>query len=357
LKFQWSQKSGSEVTLYQRTLEEVYFVSPFIEGDSEALTFELKVTDSDGNFDTDEATVTVTKQNYPPKANAGPDRRVISETNVTITGIGIDPDGDELTYAWKQLSGDGVTFDESSAVISFTAPQVSSGDTKRVILQLTVTDTLGQSDSDRVTLIVVPANNKPTVDAGPDQVIDESTVGSVFCTAFDVENDPLTYTWTSSSRIIHNPSSAGTTFTAPSVVDSKQVQLTCSVSDGTFTVSDSLTVTVQSTLSLPIIADAGPDQIVNEKVKVNLDGSGSYDQENQSLSYMWTQTSGEDVVLASSSSEMASFIPTVANNEVKVLVFELRVYDDNGREAFDTVIITVDPVNAPPTAEASAIQE
>ena len=360
LKFQWSQKSGSEVTLYQRTLEEVYFVSPFIEGDSEALTFELKVTDSDGNFDTDEATVTVTKQNYPPKANAGPDRRVISETNVTITGIGIDPDGDELTYAWKQLSGDGVTFDESSAVISFTAPQVSSGDTKRVILQLTVTDTLGQSDSDRVTLIVVPANNKPTVDAGPDQVIDESTVGSVFCTAFDVENDPLTYTWTSSSSdlIIHNPSSAGTTFTAPSVVDSKQVQLTCSVSDGTFTVSDSLTVTVQSTLSLPIIADAGPDQIVNEKVKVNLDGSGSYDQENQSLSYMWTQTSGEDVVLASSSSEMASFMsPTVANNEVKVLVFELRVYDDNGREAFDTVIITVDPVNAPPTAEASAIQE
>jgi hypothetical protein len=49
--------------------------------------------------------------------------------------------------------------------------------------------------------------------------------------------------------------------------------------------------------------------------------------------------------------------PTVANNEIKALVFELRVYDDNGREAFDTVVITVDPVNAPPTAEASAIQE
>ncbi|MFZ8923033.1 MAG: PKD domain-containing protein, partial [Nitrosopumilaceae archaeon] len=326
----------------------------------EALTFELKVTDSDGNFDTDEATVTVTKQNHPPKANAGPDRRVISETNVSITGIGIDPDGDELTYAWKQLSGDSVSFDESSAVISFTAPQVSSGDAKRVVLQLTVTDTLGQSDSDRVTLIVVPANNKPTVDAGPDQVIDENTVGSVFCSAFDVENDPLTYTWTSSASdlMIHTPSSAGTTFTSPSVVDSRQVELTCSVSDGTFTVSDSLTVTVQNTLSLPIIADAGPDQIVNEKVKVNLDGSGSYDQENQSLSYMWTQTSGEDVILASATSEKASFMsPTVANNEVKVLVFELRVYDNNGREAFDTVIITVDPVNAPPTAEASAIQE
>ncbi|PIN82319.1 MAG: hypothetical protein COV65_07025, partial [Nitrosopumilales archaeon CG11_big_fil_rev_8_21_14_0_20_33_24] len=48
--------------------------------------------------------------------------------------------------------------------------------------------------------------------------------------------------------------------------------------------------------------------------------------------------------------------PIVANNEVKVLVFELRVYDDNGREATDTVTITVDPVNAPPEAIASAKQ-
>ncbi len=105
------------------------------------------------------------------------------------------------------------------------------------------------------------------------------------------------------------------------------------------------------------MANAGPDQIVNEKVKVNLDGSASYDPENQSISYQWTQTSGESVVIDSSNSAKPSFMsPTVANNEIKVLVFELRVYDDNNREAFDTVIITVDPVNAPPVAEASAIQ-
>jgi hypothetical protein len=360
LKFQWSQKSGTGVILHQRTLEEVYLVTPFIEGDSEDLVFELKVTDSDGNFDTDDVTVTVTKQNHPPKANAGPDRRIISESQVTITGFGMDPDGDEITYLWKQISGDQVTFDGSNAAISFKAPTVAPGDTKRVILQLTVTDTLDQKDSDRVVLIVVPANNKPIVDAGPDQEIDENTVGSVFCDAFDPENDPLTYSWTSASSdlIIHNPSTPGTTFTAPSVVNAKQVTLTCSVSDGTFTASDSLIVTVQNTLSLDIVANAGPDRIVNENVKVTLDGSASYDPENQPISYMWTQTSGESVTLASADSVKPSFMsPTVANNEIKVLVFELRVYDANGREAFDTVIITVDPVNAPPTADASAIQE
>ena len=360
LKFQWSQKSGSQVTLYQRSFEDVYFVSPFIDGNSMDLVFELRVTDSDRNYDTDDVTITVSKQNHPPKANAGPDRRIISDSQVIVTGFGVDPDGDEITYSWKQISGDKVSFDGSEARISFTAPTVASGETKRVILQLKVTDTLEQSDTDRLTLIVVPENNKPIVDAGPDQVVDENTTGSVFCSAFDVENDPLTYTWTAASSdfLIHNPSNPGTTFTAPSVISSKQVELTCSVSDGTDTASDSLTVMVQNTLSLDIVANAGPDQIVNEKVKIILDGSQSFDPENQQLSYMWTQTTGESVTIKSDTSVETSFTsPTVANNEIKILVFDLMVYDDNGREAFDTVVITVDPVNAPPTAEASAIQE
>ena len=52
-----------------------------------------------------------------------------------------------------------------------------------------------------------------------------------------------------------------------------------------------------------------------------------------------------------------SFIsPIVKNDEIKVLTFELKVFDDNGRESTDTVVITVDPVNSPPEASASARQ-
>jgi hypothetical protein len=46
----------------------------------------------------------------------------------------------------------------------------------------------------------------------------------------------------------------------------------------------------------------------------------------------------------------------VANGEIKVLVFELKVFDDNDRESTDSVTITVDPVNSPPDAIASAKQ-
>jgi len=83
----------------------------------------------------------------------------------------------------------------------------------------------------------------------------------------------------------------------------------------------------------------------------------SNDPEGQKLSYMWTQVSGEPVVLSSTSSITPSFTsPIVANGEIKVLVFELKVFDDNGREATDSVTITVDPVNSPPDAIASAKQ-
>jgi hypothetical protein len=118
-----------------------------------------------------------------------------------------------------------------------------------------------------------------------------------------------------------------------------------------------MTLTVKNTLNLDIVADAGVDRIVNENIKISLDGRKSYDPENQKLSYMWTQVGGEKVTLSSATSTTPSFTtPIVANNEIKVLTFELRVYDDNGREDTDTVVITVDPVNAVPEASASAIQ-
>ena len=105
------------------------------------------------------------------------------------------------------------------------------------------------------------------------------------------------------------------------------------------------------------MADAGDDRIVNESVKVSLDGSESHDPENQKLSFEWTQVSGETVNLSSTSSVNPSFTsPIVDNNEIKVLTFDLKVFDDNGRENVDSVVITVDPVNSPPEAFASAKQ-
>ena len=358
LKYSWAQKSGMDIELFERASFSVYFMTTQIPTASEELVFELTVTDTHGNYDTDDVSVNINTINFPPRASAGPDKRVIGGTDVTVVGTGIDPDGDELTYEWKQIYGDSVNIDTSNPTFSFTAPEVSPAETKRLAFQLTVTDTENQSDSDQMIIFVVPENSAPIANAGPDIIVDENSMLDLMCTGSDPDGDIIEFMWSSDSGVvIASPATPMTSIQIPSVVTDTTMVMTCTVSDGRLSSSDSMTLTVRNVLNLDIVADAGPDRIVNENVRVGLDGSNSYDPENQPLSYMWTQIGGEQVTLSSVTSITPTFTsPTVANNQVKVLTFELRVYDDNGREDTDTVMITVDPINAPPEASASAIQ-
>lgn len=359
LHYSWKQSSGNNVVIYERTSSSVYFFSPKIGGTSETLTFELTVTDSHGNSAKDDVAVTVTTTNLPPRANAGPDRKVIGSTNVDVTGSGFDPENGPLTYSWKQIAGDSVTFDATKPSFSFKAPALAPGESKRLVFQLTVTDDVNQSNTDQLILLVIPENSAPVVNAGADMTADENTMVTLVCTGHDPdEGDVITFKWsTTSTAVITNANSASTTVMLPSTVKNESITMICTGTDGRLSSSDNMMINVVNTLNLPIVADAGPDQIVNENIKVSLDGSMSNDPEGQTLSYMWTQVSGDKVTLSSTSSKTTSFTsPTVLNGEVKVLVFELKVFDDNGRSSIDTVTVTVDPVNAAPKATATARQ-
>jgi len=228
-----------------------------------------------------------------------------------------------------------------------------------LVFQLTVTDDVNQSNTDQLILLVVPENSAPRVNAGPDLTTDENTTVALVCTGNDPdEGDVINFKWsTTSTAVIANAASASTTVTLPHTTKNESITMTCTGTDGRLSSSDSMMINVVNVLNLPIVADAGPDQIVNENIKVSLDGSKSNDPEGQTLSFMWTQVSGDKVVLSSTSTKTTSFTsPTVMNGEVKVLVFELKVFDDNGRASMDTVTVTVDPVNAAPKATATARQ-
>lgn len=359
IKYSWAQKSGKKIDLYERASYSIYFTSPVIQLTSEELVFELTVTDSHGNSDTDDVSVNVSSINYPPRVNAGPDKRVHGGTQVTITGTAVDVDDDIVKLEWKQLLGDSILFDKTNPTLFFTAPDVTSTTTKRIVLQLTATDSAGQISSDQAIVFIVPENNAPKANAGPDITVDENTTVTLTCIGSDPDTHVLDYVWTSESSKIEIISSENSKvlIKSPNTVSDKTFKMTCTVSDGEFSSSDSMNLTVRNTLSLDIIADAGIDRIVNENVKINLDGTNSNDPENQNISYKWTQVSGENVKLSSATSVTPSFTsPIVANGEIKVLTFELMVYDDNGRDAVDTVTITVDPINSPPEASVSARQ-
>ena len=66
--------------------------------------------------------------NHAPVADAGVNQQVKEETVVNLHGEACyDPDGDALTYSWRQLTGSGVALsDPTAATPTFTAPTVGA---------------------------------------------------------------------------------------------------------------------------------------------------------------------------------------------------------------------------------------
>lgn len=362
VKYQWKQTSGEPVQLSSLTTTNPIFTAPSVlPEETKTLIFELQVSDPFLATSSDLVQIDVVSPNHPPVANAGPDQTVDENTPITLEGSGFDQDGDVLTFSWREL-GLKTTELSSTAVASpsFVAPGVAPGQTRTLVFELQVSDPFGLTDTDTVRVIVSPLNAPPTADAGPDRTLDENTLVTLTCIGTDPDNDTLSYTWrqVSGPTVAFDPLLSTTTFVAPEVTTLQQLVFECSVSDGGAVATDTVTISVRNALVLDIVADAGPDKIVDEETLIGLDGSKSYDPEGQKLYYSWTQISGESVVLSSPSAIKPTFIsPIVANYDVKVLEFELRVYDDNGREDTDRVIITVDPINANPEATASAKQD
>jgi predicted RNA-binding protein with TRAM domain len=106
----------------------------------------------------------------------------------------------------------------------------------------------------------------------------------------------------------------------------------------------------------PPVADAGPDQTVDEGVTVTLDGSNSSDPDNDISSYQWNQTGGLSVSLSNSSAARPTFTAPNVGSGGESLTFQLTVTDSGGLQSTDTCIVNVSWVNLPPTANAGPDQ-
>src|SRR5215212_8641356 len=110
--------------------------------------------------------------NRPPLVDAGPDQTITLPTDTaslsaTATDDGL-PVNNTLTASWRKASGPrAVTFADASSLTT-SATLVDPGD---YVLELKVSD--GQLfATDTLAITVIPRNQPPTVEAGPDQEIE-----------------------------------------------------------------------------------------------------------------------------------------------------------------------------------------
>ena len=304
----------------------------------------------------------------PPVANAGTDLAVSEGALVNLDGSA-SSDGNipphALSYVWSQLSGPPVVVSGAdTAAASFTAPLVPNAGAS-LVFQLTVSNYAGSS-TDTVTVNVANVNNPPVANAGAEQTVGENTVVALNGSgSSDADGDTLTLQWSQISGPTVALSGADTvspSFTAPEVTavqGTVDLVFQLIVNDGMVSSGPStVTVHVANMNDAPT-AKAGADQTVNELSLVTLDGTGSSDPDNNTLSYNWSQIAGPSVSLSGADTVSPTFTAPELNLGGEpgsvTLTFQLTV-NDGYESSTSTVNVQVSNVNHAPVADAGADQ-
>jgi hypothetical protein len=309
-------------------------------------TFGYVARDGDGGAT--EGTVRVVVRNDPPLAVASVPDEAFSGRPVTLDGRGSsDPNGDTLTYEWRQTRGPGGNLsDVGSSVASFTPPDVD--EPTEVGIGLTVSD--GDLGSSTVVVVTVrPGNAPPVAEAGPNRTVRAGasvTLDGGNSTAPDGEG--LSYEWRQTAGPPVDLVDAGqrASFVAPDVEANETVTFRVRVDDGQATATDSVAVKIlPAEENSPPTASAGSNRTVAPGTDVELDATNSTDPDGDALSYRWTQTEGPAVTLRGNDTATPTFTaPTVEGSAT--LSFDVTVDDGEATSTEDVTVVVVEAVVA-----------
>ncbi|OJH39509.1 hypothetical protein BON30_18610 [Cystobacter ferrugineus] len=197
----------------------------------------------------------------------------------------------------------------------------------------------------------------PVITAGEDVSVEERTSLTLHGSATDEDDSPLTYAWTQESGPPVTLTGADTltpSFATPEVTAHTELVFTLSVSNGSHTVTDTVTVTVTNVNRAPT-AHAGEAISVEAGVQTQLDGSLSSDPDGDALTYTWTQVEGTPPVTLTGANTATPSFSTSAVRAQTTLRFSLVVKDGSlsSEPAFVSVTITPKTGNEPPRCGCS----
>ena len=300
-------------------------------------------------YNDEELEVTVTEEFWPVRMDLI-ESTDSNETTVLLTATGQDYDFDSGQW----LSTEGVCSFGKNLAGKNTKVIVSScisrylNQSAKVKVYNTYLDYLGISPS-------LVGNIAPTVDAGEDQQLNEGEEVSLAGTVVDPDSDQLTITWSQKSGTnveLADATTLALVFTAPEVSATEQLEFELTVSDGEYTATDTVVVTVNHVNKLPTIS-AGDDISVDEGSVVNLVATAT-DADEDELVVSWQQVGGGDVSLTFADTLNPSFVAPEVTVDISV-EFELTVTDGQDTVT-DNVVVMVKNVNKLPEISAGSDQ-
>lgn len=283
----------------------------------------LEVCDDVSCSDIDLVVATVSSSDGIPTADAGPDATAEVDTRVDLDGSGSsDPEGAALTYSWALSSVPDCSALGSDDLFNSTAAGASViCDCEGVfVASLVVSDGVNWSEPDYVSITCSSGNQPPVADAGDSEALSPCTEETIQLNAFgsyDPEGEELEYVWS----LVSVPSTSSADESNLSSTSVANPYFTWDVEgDYTFQLQvydgelwsapDIVTLTMQDvSMNNSPVANAGDDQSTEatatcttsayvwtcddcEAQEFELDGSGSYDDDGDEITYNWTDSTG-----------------------------------------------------------------
>ena len=321
--------------------------------------------------DLDYVVVIAGSTNTLPLADAGEDVTVgVDEVAYLDGSSSTDPEGAELNYEWSfdlvpsgSTLGEGDLFNQGSPEAAIVPDVVG-----QYVLRLRVYDGEFWSTPDFVTVSALESNQPPIANAGDSFVLtpcSDDTVTLDGRASYDPEGQDITYTW----ELVSVPNGSSLTTADLSGADSGSPEFTWDevglytarlvVVDGALSSVPDY-VAVRTVLHDPNdgpVADAGGDILIDASAycagncspcgerEELLDGSNSWDPDNDSLDFTWTIVNGPGTINGEHAEQAEVVVPSLQTTpnqtSISVTTVQLQVMDCQGEPLADLEEVTV----------------
>ncbi|MFQ5965361.1 MAG: fibronectin type III domain-containing protein [Candidatus Scalinduaceae bacterium] len=265
-------RDGTQITTTANTTFQDTGLSP-----STTYTYSVSAYDAAGNESgqsyTTSATTFLLPTNNPPVLSPIGNKSVSEVQTLSFTISATDLDGETLSFTASNLPS-GAIFNGSTKTFSWTPTYSQAGTYSNIVFQVSDGKDI---DSESITITVVNVNRAPVLDPILNITVNEGVTLTLNPTATDPDGDPLTYTysgWMTSASYTTNFNDAGTH------------TVTVTVSDGSLTDSQDVTIMVVNTNRAPVLNQIS-NITVNEGDTITLNPTAT-DPDGDPLTYTYS---------------------------------------------------------------------